>query len=289
MEQFVGIACGQSYEGGYSMKVFSQRGLSMIELLVALALSSFLILGVTQIYVDNKKNYLFQQGQIGNLENGRYALMTFEEHIAKAGYRRRPDQDMKQAFPQGTFAAGAQSCTFDAGQAITVETVTVGANVKVAAICLRYQPRDESEKDCAGGALSTAWSSTEIAAIENPYTVPQNTSGSLGSVVERIALTNGQLACNGELLVDGVEDMRLTFGVGPSTERTVDEYVSLPARPIRSVRYDLLMASTNSNLSDGMTSKPYCDWNNISPCTPAPNNTLYQVVSSGITIRNLMP
>ncbi len=40
-----------------------QSGLSMIELLVALAISSFLILGITQIYLDNKRNYLFQQGQ----------------------------------------------------------------------------------------------------------------------------------------------------------------------------------------------------------------------------------
>ncbi|OVZ72666.1 hypothetical protein CDO43_01055, partial [Pseudomonas aeruginosa] len=37
-----------------------QSGLSMIELLVALAISSFLILGITQIYLDNKRNYLFQ-------------------------------------------------------------------------------------------------------------------------------------------------------------------------------------------------------------------------------------
>ncbi len=34
-----------------------QSGLSMIELPVALAISSFLILGITQIYLDNKRNY----------------------------------------------------------------------------------------------------------------------------------------------------------------------------------------------------------------------------------------
>ena len=38
---------------------FRQRGLSMIELLVALAISSFLILGITQVYIDNKRNYMF--------------------------------------------------------------------------------------------------------------------------------------------------------------------------------------------------------------------------------------
>ena len=33
-----------------------QFGLSMIELLIALAISSFLILVITQVYLDNKRN-----------------------------------------------------------------------------------------------------------------------------------------------------------------------------------------------------------------------------------------
>ncbi|MEH6564189.1 MAG: PilW family protein [Halopseudomonas sp.] len=263
------------------IKPLNQGGLSMIELLVALALSSFLVLGVTQIYVDNKKNYLFQQGQIGNLENGRFALMTFEDHLAKAGYRRRPDQDMEQAFPAGTFNAGAQTCTFTAGEAVT--------RVSATAFCLRYQPRDENEEDCRGTSLAASWSSTELASIEKPYTVPQSSTAAAGAIVERMEVANGQLTCNGEVLVDGVADVVFGYGVGPSSERLVAEYTAAPTTPIRSVRYDLLMSSENSNLSDGMTSKAYCDWNNIAPCTPAPDNTLYQVVSSGITIRNLMP
>ncbi|BCR23333.1 hypothetical protein KAM426_08600 [Aquipseudomonas alcaligenes] len=60
-----------------------QFGLSLIELMVALVISSFLILGITQIYVDNKRNYLFQQGQSENQENGRYALLLLEKELAK--------------------------------------------------------------------------------------------------------------------------------------------------------------------------------------------------------------
>ena len=57
-----------------------QKGLSMVELLVALAISSFLILGISQIYIDNKRNYLFQQGQAGNQENSRFVLMLLQQH-----------------------------------------------------------------------------------------------------------------------------------------------------------------------------------------------------------------
>ena len=40
-----------------------QNGLSMIELLISLAISSFLILGITQVYIDNKRNQVFQLAQ----------------------------------------------------------------------------------------------------------------------------------------------------------------------------------------------------------------------------------
>jgi len=68
-----------------------QRGLSIVELMVALAISSFLILGITQLYINNKKTYLFQQSQEVNQENGRFALALLNQELAKAGYRRRPD------------------------------------------------------------------------------------------------------------------------------------------------------------------------------------------------------
>ena len=58
-----------------------EHGLSMIELLIALAISSFLILGITQIYIDNKRNYLFQQTQAANQENLRF-LDLLLSHIS---------------------------------------------------------------------------------------------------------------------------------------------------------------------------------------------------------------
>ena len=129
--------------------VNKQAGLSMVELLIALAISSFLILGVTQIYIDNKTSYLFQQGQAQNQENGRFSLMVLEQHLAKAGFRRRPDDSLEQAFTAGTFntTTGAGTCTFRAGQAVT--------KVDDSTICLRFEPRDATEVDCAGTGVTT--------------------------------------------------------------------------------------------------------------------------------------
>jgi type IV pilus assembly protein PilW len=51
-----------------------QNGLSLIELMVAMVIGLFLILGVTQIFISNQRTYLFQQAQMGNQENGRFTL-----------------------------------------------------------------------------------------------------------------------------------------------------------------------------------------------------------------------
>lgn len=40
------------------MNATRQTGLSMVELMITLLISSFLILGITQIYIDNKRNYI---------------------------------------------------------------------------------------------------------------------------------------------------------------------------------------------------------------------------------------
>ena len=74
------------------INIAHQRGLSMVELLVALAISSFLILGITQIYLDGKRNDIFRQSQAANLENSRFSVVILNELISKAGYRRSPEQ-----------------------------------------------------------------------------------------------------------------------------------------------------------------------------------------------------
>ncbi len=76
-----------------------QFGLSLIELMIALAISSLLILGITQVYIDNKRNYVFQQSQAGNLENSRFASLMINEYLGKAGYRRDPVILVEEAFP----------------------------------------------------------------------------------------------------------------------------------------------------------------------------------------------
>lgn len=63
------------------------QGLSLVELMVALAVGLFLVAGVLQIYLGSRQSFLVQESLSRLQENGRFALMFMEEDIRMADYR----------------------------------------------------------------------------------------------------------------------------------------------------------------------------------------------------------
>lgn len=269
----------------------AQAGLSLVELMVALAISSFLILGVTQIYIDNKRSYAFQQNQAENQEGGRYTLLLLQQELAKAGYRRRPDIPFDEAFP----ASNALDCNFSKGQAAKQFGTSQNA------ICIRYQPHNHLERDCLGNLPVNA------AAIEDsPYT----DAGEI--IVERLYLDGNTLMCQtshitsttvtatGEL-VSGIADLRFEFGVGTaSDDRRVSKYIATPDGPVLTIRYTALMRSSNPNLREGIDADTALDnWMNVTGISAedttvaalktADKGNLYQISQSAVMLRNLLP
>lgn len=270
----------------------TQAGLSLVELMVALAISSFLILGIAQIYIDNKRSYAFQQNQAENQEGGRYTLLLLQQELAKAGYRRRPDIPLDEAFPANT----ALGCNFANGQtAKQFET-------SQSAICVRYQPHNHLERDCLGNLPVNA------AAIE---TTPYTDAGEI--IVERLFLDGDTLMCQtahiasttttagpGEL-VSGIADLRFEFGVGTaSDDRRVSKYIAAPDGPVLTIRYTALMRSSNVNLREGIdVDAALLNWRNLNGISAedtllaelktADKGNLYQISQSAVMLRNLLP
>ncbi|MDV5860259.1 PilW family protein [Pseudomonas mendocina] len=259
--------------------------------MVALAISSFLILGVTQIYIDNKRSYAFQQNQAENQEGGRYTLLLLQQELAKAGYRRRPDIPFDEAFP----ASNALDCNFSKGQAAKQFGTSQNA------ICIRYQPHNHLERDCLGNLPVNA------AAIEDsPYT----DAGEI--IVERLYLDGNTLMCQtahitsttvtatGEL-VSGIADLRFEFGVGTaSDDRRVSKYIATPDGPVLTIRYTALMRSSNVNLREGIdVDTALLNWRNLTGISAADTllaelktadkGNLYQISQSAVMLRNLLP
>lgn len=274
-----------------------QQGLSMIELLVALALSSFLILGITQIYLDNKRSYMFQQNQAMNLDSARFADHILAELLGKAGYLRTNAQTVEDDFPAST-ALGTHCEAFGAGQAVT------RLKDNQPGLCLRYQPAVDGELGCAGHAHSLT--------NKNAFTPPQPGEIihiALKFVADDTNLQNGVIQCadaSGTAdLINGVADLRIEFGVGKKGEKNLldSEPWKLPSAwvandndgPVRAVRYSVLLASA-PNQRDG-DSAVFTHWINTLASSNERKTLLqsqdkrriYQIATGSQALRNLSP
>ena len=91
-----------------------QRGLSLVELLVSLAIGSFLIIGALTVYTQNRATYISNEQLARVQENAQFALDVIEPHVRLASYwgqtSRWGDVD------------GARTALDDNPQALTVPT-----------------------------------------------------------------------------------------------------------------------------------------------------------------------
>ncbi len=281
-----------------------QAGLSLVELMVALAISSFLILGVTQIYIDNKRSYLFQQNQSESIEGSRYILLLLQQELTKAGYRRRPDEQPEAAFPAAPNLAGCG--TFSAGETIK--------RTAQDSICIRYQPRDHLERNCLGDLPATAsllddgpYTSAQEIIIERFWFEkdPDSLMGSLKCTRVHTDLAGASLSdrtsSTGDL-VAGLVDLRFEFGVGSSSDdRSISRYTDgSTGDPILAVRYTALMRSSNANQREAIdTDTALKKWQDLTGLGSSDakmqalkaddTRQLYHVSQSSVMLRNLMP
>jgi len=91
----------------------SQRGLSLVELLVALAIGSVLIVGAVYVYSQGRNTYAINEAVARVQENGRYVLSVLEPDIELAGYygfTNSPDtlRFVSGASPGTVYAVAAQ-------------------------------------------------------------------------------------------------------------------------------------------------------------------------------------
>lgn len=251
------------------MSMRKQYGISMIEVLVSLLISSFLILGITQVYLDNKENNLFQQSQGGNLENARFSILVLEQTLSRTGYRRMPDQPMETAFP----TASSSDCgTLSAGQVVK--------KVSDTSFCIRYQPAFTGAKNCAGDDITgipTEPYAEGPAAIEFYSLVDLDPTDGDNSL---------QLACNGNVVAANISAVRFEYGVNSNSEKVVSKYTSSPtaSENVRAVQFSI-MAASPTEITKNAGSTAYTYWFGTAPT----DKKLYTMLSTSTSMRNLMP
>jgi type IV pilus assembly protein PilW len=73
-------------------KLFRQAGLSMIELMVAITISLFLLIGLVSVFATSNQTYMDLARASQQIESGRYAVQTLANEIAHAGFYGRYSQ-----------------------------------------------------------------------------------------------------------------------------------------------------------------------------------------------------
>jgi len=247
-----------------------QRGMTMVELLVALAIGSFLIIGAVQIYNQSRQAFVINESIARVQETAQFAMDTIEADLRMASNwglnsrglavegRSLPDDDNPLGLPapgdcgaawaldlgrplEGVNNAYTLPCAATGGvqansDVITSRRATV-APVAPQAGRLQIQSTRIQGELFADGAIPTGFSVADSQThnlLINSYYVAQSSNLIPGvPTLRRKTLVGG---AGGPTITDqevapGVENIQLQLGIDVDQDNTVDRYVN-PGDPI---------------------------------------------------------
>ena len=243
--------------------VVKQTGVTLIELMLALAISSILMLGVSSIYISSKRGYKIQDNLARQQENSRFSLQILMRDLRMAGY---PKTTIKNPI-----MTAASETADGGGTAPDMITVQYEASVD----CLG-QPLTLAANACADDA-------SKICAI-NKYYIATDANNNKNLY----CLGNG--GANPDVIAENVTNLQIEYGVDNNTTGTANGYFSwndLTTNDIPnivSIRFALL-SQTPNDVKKVDISKNYL----LLGQTIATNDKRYhQVYTNTVLLRNRM-
>jgi len=220
---------------------FTQRGLTVVELLVALLLSLLLLTGIVQVFLASKQTYASNEAMAVLQENGRFALEFLSRSIRLGGYV-DPVGELVPPFAVLGGAACPGWCT---------ENGDGDASDQLA---IAFQPPQDSltgkRHDCAG---------TEVADKRVLVNVFHVNGGSLRC--SSYELDPYRVLSQNIELVGGIDRLQVLFGVNTQGHPdNVNQYVSADRvadwAQVRAVRLAVL-ANSQMAVNPAPPQRPY--------------------------------
>lgn len=221
------------------MKRFNS-GFGLIELLIALALSLIVVLGVAQVFIAAKSTYVSQNTAASMQEDARFVLSKMIQEIRMVG----------MFGCLGTITDATSAGDFNAYQITPISWDN--ANLKLTLV----------SADVGGSGGAPTW--TVVSDCRNTATaytgVRAPATGQQAFAIRRLiySLKNGQLTMGAGsgtpsqfVLVDNVSAFNVSFGLASSTTDTAaSSYSANPSDParIRSVRLTLTLTDPNNRV-----------------------------------------
>ena len=229
-----------------SGRAWNQRGLSLIELLVALLISSLLLFSLVAIFISGRASFLTQEQQARQQENGRFAWNLITQELQRAGYFDEVWDPPELGFTLiNSGDPAAQLGTLDNGN-------------NPDQIELQY----ESDRDCFGaendGSTQTidtpTGAATVPAAVQKVVTFSVNDQDQL--VYECLYAGDGN-ALQSQIagpVAQGIENLQFQYGIDTSGDLSANSWLDFGdvsnVRDIVAVRLALLVATPSEFTTD---------------------------------------
>ncbi|KRW62835.1 PilW family protein [Pseudomonas sp. TTU2014-080ASC] len=271
-----------------SLAPSKQRGLSIVELLVATVIGLLLMTGVLQVFFASKQTYSSNEAASRLQENGRFALEFIAQNVRMAGYLEAAN--FKKSPPM---AIAGSNC----GISGMCSTQGTGSGSDTLSVGLQPRLMDGVRRDCRGNPLTGANANTEtilnhfevITPAADPAKPNEIPTGSLTCKSWNLSQSAWVNNATALALVEGIDALQVQYGIGTgTTEDGVRQYVSADRvtnwNNVVAVRVAVL-ANSVTPTSPRTPVRPYILLD-AAPFIPRDDGRARQVFTTTINLRN---
>lgn len=215
------------------MSLYKQRGMTLIELMIAAVLSLVLVFFITNIMLNSSRTALQSEGLAQAQENGRFILSWLQGNVRSAGlpYPSNESQERIQPFADkcsGSVMPPADNadCSFDSADSATSDRLAVQRTF----INDATLGNDSTKQDCSGAEITTIANGEEVIDV---YWVTTDANDSSGYSNQLMCVTyhNNKKVSNAQSIANGIDGMQVLYGVKASVNKAhrsnVTRFVSL--------------------------------------------------------------
>lgn len=213
------------------MKIFSlakkQQGLSIVELMVALAVGMVLIAGILQVFLSSKNTYAVNEAMSRVQENGRFALEFIANSARHAGYI---DPNDKVNKPYAIIPEGGR-CNL-ASKACSVN----GLDLLADTVSFAFQPPVNvagRRVDCIGDANDI---DADDKVVINRFLIKSEDTATSTLACQRLVLDKNLNLLGAAKyfeeaeIVEGIDKIQIQYGISTTTtdldSKSVNQYVN---------------------------------------------------------------
>lgn len=274
-------------------KIGVQRGMTLVELMIAMVVGLLLLAGVIQIFLSGKQSYRTQEGLSRLQENGRFAMDVFALNLRHAGFKPNALSRDDLEFSIDTNAVSPTNASFGISGQTVAGTDNNGSATDLIlngsdTLTFRFRGTGSAVQaplaDCLGESPATA-----DTMIVNTLYIRDDPA---------TALAERELHCRNSAgsdqpLLDGVEGMQVLYGVDTNGDQTANRYsiatdvTGNQWSNIVSVRIALLL-NTVQDASSDLDTNTYALLNNAA-VGPFNDRLRRHVFTTTIALRNKLP